>query len=251
MEVLNANKSVDLGLKERSKISVLLIAYNEVEIISSIVKTYHNEICRKVSASIIVAEDGSTDGTKEMLASLRNELPFVLLSDPNRKGYAKAVNDALRYCNSDWVFFSDSDGQYSPFDFWKLWKHHDDFDMVIGSKVHRNERIHRTVLAKGFHKIANGLFGLNLHDSDCGFRLVRKEVISSVIDEVGFLKYSFWAEFTIRACLEGFRIREVPINHRSRPHGNTHIYESSKIPMIVLKQLKGLAHLYLDVRSSH
>ena len=251
MEVLNVDKSNEFRLEERPEISVLLIAYNEAETISGIVKTYNDEICRKLPSLIIVAEDGSTDGTKEILASLKNELPFVLLSDPNRKGYAKAVSDALRYCNSDWVFFSDSDGQYSPSDFWKLWKQHDYYDMVIGSKVRRSESMHRTVLAKGFHEIANGLFGLNLHDSDCGFRLVRKEVISLIIDEVRFLKYSFWAEFTIRACLEGFRIREVPIKHSSRAHGNTHIYEPSKIPMIVLKQLKGLAHLYVDVRNSH
>ena len=251
MEILNTKRSVGSALGERPTVSVLLPVYNEAETVSDILKTYHNEICRKVSAVLIVAEDGSTDGTKEILASLQGELPIVLHSGANRKGYAKAASDALKSCSSDWVFFSDSDGQYAPADFWKLWKQCDDFDMVIGYKVRRSERLHRIVLAKGFHKIANGLFGLNLHDADCGFRMIRKEVIQSVIDKVRFLDYSFWAEFTIRACLEGFRVGEVPINHSNRTHGDTHIYKLPKISMIVLKELMGLVNLYVDVRNSN
>ena len=251
MEVLNTKRDVNIGVKERSIVSVLLPVHNEAEVILDILKTYYNEICRKVSATLVVAEDGSTDGTKEILASLESELPIVLLSNPNRKGYGNAAADALKSCRSDWVFFSDSDGQYSPADFWKLWNLRNDSDMVIGCKVRRSERVHRIVLAGGFHKILNGMFGLNLHDADCGFRLIRKEVIRSVIDKVKFLDYSFWAEFTIRACLKGFRIREVPINHSNRTHGDTHIYKLSKIAVIILKQLRGLVRLYKDVRSSH
>jgi glycosyltransferase involved in cell wall biosynthesis len=247
MEVLGSKKSVDFELEKRSTISVLLPVYNEAEIISDIVKNYYNEICRKVSATLIVAEDGSADGTEEILASLQSELPIVLLSDPNRKGYARAVSDALKRCSSDWIFFSDSDGQYSPSDFWKLWKWRNDCDMVIGRRVHRSERAHRIVLAKGFHILLNGLLGLNLGDSDCGFRLIRKDVIRLIIDKLGFLDYSFWAEFTIRACFEGFRIREVPINHSNRIHGDTHIYKRSEIVMIVLRQLKGLVYVARDL----
>ena len=248
MEDCNSRSAV-LELKDRSTISVLLPIHNEARNVLDIVKTYHNEICRKVPATLIVAEDGSTDGTKEVLTSLKSKLPMVLLTEPNRKGYAKAVSDALKSCSSDWVFFSDSDGQYNAADFWRLWKHRDSFDMIIGRKVRRSEGAYRIVLAKGFHKIVNGMFGLSLQDADCGFRLIRKEVIRSVIDKVRFLDYSFWAEFTIRGCLEGFRISEVPINHSSRTHGNTHIYKPSKIAVIVLKQLIGLAGLYADVRS--
>jgi glycosyltransferase involved in cell wall biosynthesis len=248
MAVWNVQTSADFGHEVNSSISILLPVYNEAEIISNVLAAY-SEICRKVSGVLVVAEDGSTDGTKEILDSLQKELPIVLHSGLRRKGYTKAAIDALKSCDSDWVFFSDSDGQYSPADFWKLWKQRGDFDMVIGRKVHRGERAHRIVLSKGFHKIVNGMFGLSLHDADCGFRLIRTEVIRSVIDKVRFLDYSFWAEFTIRACLDGFEICEVPINHGSRIHGSTQIYKPSKIAMIVVKQLEGLARLYSNVRS--
>jgi dolichol-phosphate mannosyltransferase len=249
MNVWNTQMDGDFGLQERPNVSVLLPVYNEAETISRILKAYYYEICRKVSGALVVAEDGSTDGTKEILASLKTEFPIVLLSGPDRKGYAKAAIDALKSCDSDWVFFSDSDGQYSPADFWKLWEQRGNFDMVIGRKLHRNEGAYRIVLSKAFHKIVNGTFGLNLHDADCGFRLIRKDVIRSVISKVKFLEYSFWAEFTIRACLDGFSIGEVPISHGSRISGATHIYKLSKIAMIIPRQLKGLAYLYADARS--
>lgn len=248
MEFRAVIKSVGLEFGEEQMLSVILPVHNEAEIISDIIRLYYDEICSRLPARLVVAEDGSIDGTRKVLFALKREVPMVLLSDHNRKGYAKGVADALRICNSDWVFFSDSDGQYHASDFWRLWENRNGYDMVIGCKVRRNEGLHRVVLAKGFHALVNGLFGLNLHDADCGFRLIRREVIQSVLDEVRFLKYSFWAEFTIRACLKGFRVCEVPIRHNARLHGDTHIYKPSKIPLIVLKQLKGLAHLYADLR---
>lgn len=229
-------------------IDIVLPVYNEAESIRGVVLDFYNEIALKLPSRLIVAEDGSVDGTKEILMALKNEMPLSLFCDPQRKGYAKGVADALRKCGAEWVFFSDSDGQYFSSDFWRLWKHHDSYDMIIGRKLQRSEGAHRAILANGFHAIANTLFGLQLHDADCGFRLIRKEVIDSVVEEVKFLKYSFWAEFTVRACLKNFKILETPINHSNRTHGNTQIYTPSKIPFIVMKQLKGLANVYVDTR---
>lgn len=239
---------LDVDLEPLPLVSVVLPAYNEAETIRGVVLDYFKEIRRKIPSKLVVAEDGSVDGTKEILASLADELPISVLSNRNRKGYAKGVADALKCCDGDWIFFSDSDGQYFPSDFWGLWENRGSFDMIIGRKVNRSEGVHRTILSKGFHSIFNSLFGLRLHDADCGFRLIRRDVIQSVVDEVSFLKYSFWAEFTIRACLKGFRVCEVPINHASRANGGTRIYTPSKIPLIVIKQLMDLARLYFDVK---
>jgi glycosyltransferase involved in cell wall biosynthesis len=239
---------IDIDLELLPLVSVVLPAYNEAETIRGVVLDYFEEIRGKIPSKLVVAEDGSVDGTKEILASLADELPISVLSNRNRKGYAKGVADALKGCDEDWVFFSDSDGQYFPSDFWTLWENRDSFDMIIGRKVHRSEGLHRTILSKGFHSIFNGLFGLRLHDADCGFRLIRRNVIQSVVDDVRFLKYSFWAEFTIRACLKGFKVCEVPINHANRANGGTRIYSLSKIPLILIKQLKGLAKLYVHIR---
>jgi glycosyltransferase involved in cell wall biosynthesis len=228
------------GVGARPLLSVVLPAYNEAE--------YFGEIITKLPSRLVVAEDGSVDQTPAILADLATEIPIRLMSDPNRKGYAKGVADALKACDEEWIFFSDSDGQYFSSDFWRLWENRSGNDLIIGRKTHRNEGFHRILLSKCFHMLFNGLFGLKLNDADCGFRLIRRKVVQSIVNETDLLKYSFWAEFTIRACLKGFRIREVPISHADRANGTTRIYNPSKIPLIVLKQLKGLAKLYGDTR---
>jgi glycosyltransferase involved in cell wall biosynthesis len=230
-------------------VDVVLPVYNEVATIRRVILDFYKEIAVKMPVRLIVAEDGSDDGTRDVLLSLRNEIPISLFCDPRRKGFSKGVSDAFRRCRAQWVLFSDSDGQYFPSDFWRLWENRNGYDMIIGRKLIRNDGVHRKVLASGFHALTNALFDLKLHDADCGFRLVRKEVIDSVLDEVKCLKYSFNAEFAIRAALKGFKILEVPINHAYRARGETQIYKPSKIPFIVIKQLQGLAELYAEARN--
>jgi len=231
-------------------LSILLPAYNEADTIHDVVKAYYDEIVTKIPSRIIVAEDGSDDETPQIVDSLRKEIPFILYSERARKGYAKGVGDGLKKCGEDWVFFSDSDNQYFPTDFWKLWENRHGYDMIIGHKVKRDEGIHRIILSKGFNGLVGGLFGLNIKDGDCGFRLIRKSVIDSVVNETNILKYSFWTEFTIRSTLKGFKVREVPINHANRKNGGTRIYAPSKIPMIVLRQLTGLLALFFSLRKN-
>jgi len=255
LPIASAGKRTNLsGLKFDSSaaqpvIDLILPAHNEVESIQFVVSSFYNEIITKLPGRLIIAEDGSTDGTREKLFSLRNSIPISVFSSPQRKGYAKGVSDALKKCSAPWIFFSDSDGQYYPSNFWQLWKNREGYDMIIGRKLYRSDGVHRTVLSNGFHGMANRLFGLSLRDADCGFRLIRKSLIDSVVWNVRFLEYSFWTEFTIRANLAGYRILEVPINHSNRPHGGTQIYKPSRIPIIVLKQLKGLAELYSNTRN--
>ena len=87
-----------------------------------------------------------------------------------------------------------------------------------------------------------------LKDMDCGFRLVRKEVVEEVLPEATTLRYSFWAEFTMIAYRKGFRILEVPITHRSRPRGRTSIYTMDRLPEIVRHQFVGLLTLGMRLR---
>jgi len=245
------NKAIPLSMLSQSKkpeICIVLPAHNEADTIRNIVINYFDEIVTKLPCTLFVAEDGSEDKTPSILSSLAEEIPISVVSDPRRKGYAKGVADALKKCKTEWIFFSDSDGQYLSTDFWKLWENRHNSDMIIGRKLQRNEGIHRTILSKGFHNIFNLIFRLKLNDADCGFRLIRKNLIQSVVNEAKTLKYSFWAEFTIRASLKGFKINEVPITHVNRENGGTRIYTPSKIPIIILKQLQGLIRLYSDLR---
>lgn len=242
---------VDSGLRKEAIVSIILPVHNESKTIRDTVTRYFQELEGELPFELIVAEDGSVDGTKEVLMALAKELPIVLLSDNARKGYARGVSDALRSCTGQWIFFSDADGQFSPSDFWKLWARRDLYDMIIGLKVRRRDDIYRIVLSSGFRRMVNILFRVKLQDSDSGFRLIRRQVMKSVVGDVRFLKYSFWIEFTIRAVLNGFRVCEIPISHHNREYGESRIFRASTIPEIVVKQLVGLARLFESVRRTN
>jgi glycosyltransferase involved in cell wall biosynthesis len=218
-------------------------AYNEAETIETVLREVHKTIATPMRSSILICEDGSTDGTRDVLARLARELPVDVVSDERRMGYAGGVKRGLLLAPGDSVFFCDSDGQYDPQDFWKLVADLPDSDMVIGCKVRREEPFHRTVLAWGFHVLVRTLFGIRLRDIDCGFRIIRRSYVNAVTPTVASLPYSFWAEFTILGALRGFRIKEVPISHRNRLVGGTSIYQMDRLPRIIITQFLGLLKL--------
>ncbi len=231
-------------------ISVILPAYNEAGSIRKVIMDYNSELSGKFPLELIVAEDGSVDGTKEIIDSMKTELGIIPLSELKRKGLAKCVNDAFRSCSGDWIFVSDADGQFSPLDFWKLWPHHERYDMIIGARDRRTDSLYRLLMARGFQILVKALFGLNLRDGDAGFRLIRREIVRSV-GELRFLPHSSWIELGIRAHAKGFKIIEVTVGHSKRMYGNSRIIEMIRVPIIIIRQLKGLALLYLDLMRTH
>jgi len=224
-------------------LTVLLPVHNEADSIEPVLRELNERVVRPFGARLLVCEDGSTDGTSAVLNRLGSELGFRPECHPARRGYADAVRHGLRLVDSPLVFFTDSDGQYDPADFEALWKEIPSCDMVIGRKVQRLESVYRGLLSRGFHVLIKVFTNVPLSDVDCGFRLLRKETIETVLPEVRSLPYSFWAEFSIIAWRRGLRIRQVPVSHRARLHGSSTIYGWNKLPRILVLQVLGLLRL--------
>ena len=232
-----------MGEPMPQSLTVLLPVYNEAASITGVLSEFHDTVTGPARAKLLVCEDGSTDGGRNLLEQLSRSFPMELVTSPLRKGYATAARDGLNRVTTDLVFFADSDGQYDPADFWKIWDARDSYDMVIGRKEERQEKFYRSLLSRGFHLLVKAFTSVPLLDMDCGFRLIRQEVVESVLPEVRSLKYSFWAEFSIIAYRKGFRILEVPIGHRPSTRGSTSIYSWNRLPKILLLQVLGLLGL--------
>jgi len=230
-------------------LTVFLPVHNEAETIREVLDVVYREVVVPTRADLLVCEDGSTDGTDEVLRELAKRYPMRLRVGGSRKGYAGAVREGLQRIQTPLTFFADSDGQYDPHDFWRLWPHAADYDIVVGRKVVRDEPFHRILLSRGFHVLAKMMTEVPLKDMDCGFRLLRKEVVEAVLPEATTLPDSFWAEFTIIAYRKGFRILEVPITHRPRPRGTTSIYTMDRLPGIMSREFVGLVALGQRLRN--
>jgi glycosyltransferase involved in cell wall biosynthesis len=230
------------------EISLLLPVHNEAETIEKTILEFYNEIGTKIPIEIIVAEDGSTDGTKDILCRLSEKIPMKLILGAQRKGYMDGVKDGLRHVTTDYVFFADSDGQHSASDFWKLYEKRDSHDMIVGRKIKRSDPPHRILLSKIFHLMICYMFGLPVRDPDTAYRLIKRDLVDSVTKDVNLLPYSFWTEFTVRAFRKGFDVVEVPVVHKRRLNGDTHLYKLNKLSAIVVSQLIGLSKLWKELK---
>jgi len=221
-------------------LSIVIPVYNESSVIERVVIGFYNEVIKKYpKARLIVAEDGSTDGTKEALLNLNKKLPMKLVMGEERKGYMRAVTDALLLAKTDLVFFSDSDNTHDPKDFWKLFKHIGDCDIVTGIRENRRDSFHRIILSTVYNWMIGLLFGLQLKDSNAGFKLMKKEVVQNIVPQIGYLKYGFSSELLIRAHKKGMRIAEVLISHTKRRTGSATQFSIRRLPKAVYQQFKG------------
>lgn len=234
------------------RISLVLVVHNEAGSIERVIREFYKEIGEKIPLEIIVAEDGSTDGTREMLYRLSKEIPMHLITGEKRKGYIGGIKTGLAAASSEYVFFSEADGQYVPYDFWKFYELRKEFDLIIGKKVKRCDPVLRIVMSKLFHLFVRVIFRLPVDDPDTGFRLMKRKVVRDLIESVRFLKYSAGTEFTIRAWMKGYKIHQVLCRHRFRTYQKSrYIPPLKRMPLVFLTQFLGLRRLISEIKKKN
>ena len=204
-------------------ITVAMPAYNEAENIADMVADVI-EVMGTLTDDyeVIVVDDGSSDGTGQVVESLERRHPQVrLVSHEVNQGYGAAVFSGLINASKELVFFTDSDRQFDLREIEKLLAHIDEADLVVGFRTPRRDPFMRKLNGWGWSALVTLLFGYTARDIDCAFKLMRREVIERVKDSVESRGATFSAEFLVRAKRAGFRIREVAIHgHRPRVAGS-------------------------------
>lgn len=228
-------------------VSAVLLAYNEAGTIEAEARSIQAAVIDRLPGSeLIVAEDGSRDGTKEILSRLAPELGLRLVSGEKRKGYAAALRDALSLADRPWVFFMDSGGKHDPAEFWKLWAAREDRDLVVGVKTGRQDQAYRQLLTRGFNAVVNSYFGTNFTDIDSGFRLYRRPAVAKITARPWLNRDLVASEITLRAFHAGCRVGEVPISYRQRA-GVSRGLPPGKIPGVIWRVLRNFPRLKRDL----
>jgi glycosyltransferase involved in cell wall biosynthesis len=203
-----------------SGLSIFFPAYNEEgNIATTIIDARNAAKSITKSYEIIVVNDGSKDRTVEVVQELQKHDPNIrLISHKSNRGYGAAVKTGLKACKMDWIFFTDSDGQFHYDELHKFVSQHNQADLIIGYRLKRMDPFHRVFVAQVLLKVWNFLlFGLTVRDVDCAYKLFKREVRDAIqLDTESAITVT---EFIVKAKASGFKILQVPVKHYPRKFG--------------------------------
>jgi dolichol-phosphate mannosyltransferase len=233
---------------EPFELEVLLPVHNEGESIERTLREIHDRIAPRVRFRFIIREDGSRDDTKEVLRRVSAELPMLLEVSDERKGYSRALVEGMLASSAPYLLSLDSDGQIDPGDFPGFWEARDRETLWIGWRVHRADTALRRAFSWFFRLLHKLLFGVPVHDPSCSLMLMHQSIVREIVPQMREMNQGFQWEFTARVHRAGYRIRELPINHRARAAGETQVYRWSKIPGIGWRHFVALFKIWSQTR---
>ncbi|HZP29668.1 MAG TPA: glycosyltransferase family 2 protein [Acidimicrobiia bacterium] len=225
-----------------TSISAFFPCYNDEATIASMVKLVLATMDRiGVDGDVIVVDDGSTDASPYVLKELADIEPRlqVVTHDVNR-GYGGALLSGFAAATRQWVFYTDGDAQFDPCELELLAaRASDDVDVVQGYKIRRGDNLARRVIGRVYHRFVSIAFGLRIRDTDCDFRLIRKEALDRI--ELVHTTGVICVELVRKLQDSGARFVEVPVHHYPRRYGKSEFFRLSS----VVRTLTDLAGLWV------
>lgn len=205
------------------KLSVFFPAYNEEENIKNTVLKA-KEVLKVIASDweILVVNDGSKDRTEEIVKQLgRSEKRIKVITHRPNRGYGGALKTGFSQTRYPWVSFTDSDGQFDFAEITNFLQKQNETkaDVVIGYYKRRQVSKFKIITSKIWEYIVFILFGLKVHDIDCGFKLISRDVINAVTPLESERGAFISSEFLIKAKKKGFKIVEIPVTHYPRTRG--------------------------------
>jgi dolichol-phosphate mannosyltransferase len=200
-------------------LSIVIPALNEREALPGLLEEVERS-CDGLGLEweAIVVDDGSTDGTFGLVEELAAERPWLRGAKLRRNiGKSAALAVGFELSRGDAIVTIDGDGQDDPADIPTLLACLDDgADLASGWKRNRQDPLSRRLASRVFNRITGWLTGVSMHDMNCGFKAYRGDCARSL--EVYGELHRF---MPVLAAQQGWRVAEVPVNHRPRRHGRS------------------------------
>jgi len=213
-----------------SSVSAMFPCYNDATTIGGLVDDVHAALVPLVAeCEVIVVNDGSSDGSREVLDTLASERPWLrVIHHERNRGYGGALLSGFAAAQHEWVFYTDGDAQYDAKEAALLVPlATDDVDVVQGYKLGRGDTMLRKVIGRCYHHTVKLLFRLPGHDTDCDFRLFRRQLLLNrpLTSTSGVICVEMMRSFSEQHA----RFVETPVHHYFRPSGKSQFF---RIPAI-------------------
>ena len=209
------------GDQQRSvsgSVSVVIPLLNEEESLpelSRLLESVLERIARN-KYEVIFIDDGSTDGSYNVIKDIHSKNPrFKAVRFRTNHGKSAALAVGFEEATGDFVITMDADLQDDPKEIPALIaKLEEGYDLVSGWKRKRYDPWHKTVPSKLFNAVTSKMSGLKLHDFNCGLKAYRRDVVKTVQVYGEMHRY-----IPALAHWEGFRVTELPVQHKARQFG--------------------------------
>jgi glycosyltransferase involved in cell wall biosynthesis len=226
-------------------LSVILPVHNEIDSLERVVSEWNSffHSIPGLQPVFIICEDGSTDGTKELIFALERKYPILNNSVLHRRGYGQAVRDGIALAKTDYVLCIDSDGQIGPDRIQEMWHLRSEAQFLMGWRYPRLDPPLRLIYSRLFKLYHAMLFPNRLHDPSCPLVLGHAKLFAKVAPCLVYMKEGFWWGF-VGACWKlNIPIEEIQISHRERLAGSTQVFKLAKMPGIIFRNGVGLLKL--------
>ena len=230
-------------------ISIFLPAYNDEKTIKRLVLDVISVLGPlNLDYEIIIIDGCSQDATGEIAKGLtENHKNVKLVQHKKNMGYGGALKSGFANATKEWVFYTDSDGQYDIREILRLLPYTQEYDFINGNISKRMDPIYRIILGRIYQFWLDIFFGRKLRYVNCDFRLIKKSIIDQItIDSnSGFAP----AEIVIKLFRNGARIKEVLVSHFTRQQGRSQFFKLKKLINLFTDFLKFFIHEKLEIFS--
>jgi glycosyltransferase involved in cell wall biosynthesis len=224
-------------------VSAVFPCYNDAATIGGLVDDVHAALSPIVpEVEVIVVNDGSADDSRATLDRLAGDRPWLrVIHHESNGGYGKALVSGFTAARNEWIFYTDGDAQYDAREAALLVPLATDLiDVVQGYKIGRGDPLYRKVIGRVYHQVVKRLFSLKVRDTDCDFRMFRRQLIIDrpLRSTSGVICVEMMRSFE-RA---GARFVEIPVHHYFRPSGKSEFF---RLPAIA-RSARQLLTLWWD-----
>lgn len=201
-----------------NRISVIAPVYNEKENISLFINQVETSLKKKFdSYEIILIDDGSNDGSRELLDKEAEKNGHVKVYHfIQNNGQTAAIAAGFKVCSGDLIVTMDSDLQTNPEDIYTLLPYIEEYDMVNGKRETREDGFKKKLSSFIGNSVRNFITNDDIKDTGCPLKLFKKEVVKSFYLYEGMHRF-----LPTLAKMNGFKVIEVPVRHYDREFGKS------------------------------
>ncbi|MGQ9635703.1 MAG: glycosyltransferase family 2 protein [Bryobacteraceae bacterium] len=221
-----------------ASISVFFPAYNDAPSLPDLIaRAFRTLDACAGDYEVIVVNDGSQDHTAEVLQTLQARYGprLRVVTHPRNLGYGAALRSGFAAATKELVFYTDGDGQYDVGELPRLLARLDHrTGFVNGYKLERCDPRHRVWIGNVYNRFAARMFGIQIRDIDCDFRLIRRQLLEQI--ELQSTSGTVCVELVRKLEMSGWEFEEVGVHHYPRLHGRSQFFRA-RSPLVTAVQL--------------